>query len=336
MRSINDKKGISTIALALIVAAIVGVASVASYFIFIYDSGDPSDDSADSSDDPADSPDDQIVSSVGEYATYTVLGATTGTLFDGKLKIEIVDESSSQYQIETSYLLYSTTAGIRTAFFIDSEREWVDIDQYESPGVKTGSETMSTKWGERNVDIYTKVVDGETRMMYVGVSDGVIYGISMEVDSVLMLFMLIDTNTIEGDPGEGVGDYEIYSVSGSSGATALDGILYLIIIDQSPTEYKIQFASVIYQTVSGVRTFLFSENYSDWVDIDEHESYGVKTGTDTISTSWGTRDVDIYTQVIEGETTVTYLGRSDGVPYKITVINGGETMTFTLVGASVL
>jgi len=315
MESISDKKGISTAAIALAVVAIIGIAGVASYFVFIHDSHK---------------------SSVGEYETYSVLGATTGTVFDGKLKFEIVDESSTQYQIETSYTLYSTTDGIRTAFYIDSEREWVDIDEYESPGVKTGNELISTKWGDRNADIYTKVVDGETRTMHVGVSDGIIYRISMEVEDVILIFILIDTNTIKGNPGEGVGDYEIYSISGSVSGTDVDGIFFAIIVWQDNKEYEVDYFSIMYQTVSGVRTLLFFEYDTFVTDIDEYESHGVKTGTDTISTPWGTRNVDIYTQVIDGETTITYIGRTDGVPYKMTMTYEGSTLNYTLVGASVL
>ncbi|MCL2711730.1 MAG: hypothetical protein FWD37_00430 [Methanomassiliicoccaceae archaeon] len=312
MQLSGNKKGVNMVVLVVAVVAIVGVASVAGYLILTGEN-----------------------SSVGEYSTYVVLGNNGSSSIDGTFTIKIVDENSSQYQIQYDYAMYMTTSGKRTAFYIDSEREWEDKEDYESPGVKTGSEVISTKWGNRNADIYTKVIDGETTKVHIG-KDGILYRIEMNIDGVSLIFVLTSTNLIKGNPGDGVGDYAVYSVSGSAAGVVYDGITFMIIVNQSATQYQVQYDQAIYGTVLGVRTPLVVNSEKIWEDMDDDGTMGVKTGTETITTEWGARLVDIYTQVVDGDTTKTYVGRSDGVSYRMTITSAGSTMTFNLVGTNLL
>jgi len=313
----SNKKGISTVVLVVIIVAIVGVASVAGYLV-LKDNGNDND------------------SSVGEYVTYTVIGVGGATIYDGTFSIKIVEETDTKYKVEYSYALYGTTLGKRTAFYINSEASWEDKENYDSPGVKTGSETVSTKWGNKETEIYTKVIDGETTKAYIGKQDGIIYEIEMSTNGVDMFFVLTSTNLIKGNPGDGVGDYMVYSTSGSISGTVVDGFFFTMIVDQTATKYEVGYIYALYKTTLGVRTVFYVDSDTEWENIEDYESPGVKTGTDTLSTAWGSRNVDIYTKVIDGETTKTYVGHDDGAIYKMTMTMDGMTMTFTLVGTNLL
>ena len=315
--------------LAVVLVGVIAVACVGGFFLLNGDKNDGSNDS------------NGIELKVGDYMTYSILGVSeSGTggpiIVDGTYSAKILEITDTQIKSEFSFAIYHTVEGVRSAYNVDAVIEWENIDDNSTYGAKTGSETVSTKWGNISTDIYSKVVDGETTKTWVGKQDGIPYALSMSVEGSEAVMVLSDTNIISGGTDEGVGDYAIYTIAATSGSTTFDGIFLIAIDEQTATQYYVMSVIVLYETTSGVRTLVTVDSNSEWENIDDYESPGVKTGNDTISTSWGSRNVDIYTKVINGESSTAYIGHDDGVMYKITMSMDGVVMTFTLVGTNLL
>ena|GEM_PF-3266681 len=339
------------IILAVAIVAVIGTASVAGYLILSDDNDiDDTDDNNDTDDNDNNDIDDNNdddnndiddtddnetdESRIGEYMIYAIVGKIGFADLDGTFRIKIIDENSSQYLVETSYDVHCMWDGKRFEFKVESGQEWVDISTYGYYGTKIGSETVNTKWGIQDTDVYTEEDKEGATKAYVG-EDGVAYKLEIKMYAHYLTFILTATNLIEDAPVRGIGDYVIYSVSGTEEDATVNGTYLSRIVDQSDTQYKILDIFAIYVTESDVRYELIVDSATSWEDKDS-ESESVKTGTGTITTAWGLRNVNIYTQTEDEVIITTYVGSSDGVIYKQTISVDESILSFDLVGTNLI
>jgi len=133
--------------------------------------------------------------SVGEYAEYTVSGSSGSTTFDGTMKMTIVDETLTQYKYEIKYDVYYARNGSRTLLPIETLTEWGDKGKSDdsSYGTKLRTETLVTKWGDKNVDVYQKTEGSTKSTAYLG-DDEIPYKIVTSVNGLVLTFTLDKTN----------------------------------------------------------------------------------------------------------------------------------------------
>ena len=149
------------------------------------------------------------------------------------------------------------------------------------------------------------------------------------------VFLLLDSN--KETP---VGTFAEYDVSGSYGATTFDGTVKITIVSETSKKYKIETVYNVYETTGGVRSPMMVMTETAWENKSAAggQDFGVKQGTpETLTTAWGPKTVDKYVSAVPGEpTATTYVGQTDGVPYKMVVVVDLVTLTFTLTDTNLL
>lgn len=133
----------------------------------------------------------------GKYFVYQVSGDVGTVEIDGTLKMEIIDVDDKMITIKTTYDMYQKPLfGNRTPYMVMSETEKVDhTDDSAADGVWQRSETMSTAWGSKGVDVYLLVEDGAKTTYWIDQKNAdVAYKIVQEYQGVTLTMILSATN----------------------------------------------------------------------------------------------------------------------------------------------
>jgi hypothetical protein len=137
------------------------------------------------------------------YVEYSISGDFSGITFNGYMRMTVLDETEDQIQVKYESKLYMKVPGLqRTTLVDETETKWEDKDgDPDELGTKTGSMTISTKWGDKVVDIYLRTDGGLKFTSYVGQEDEVLYKMISEeiipnVGLVTLTFELTKTNML--------------------------------------------------------------------------------------------------------------------------------------------
>ena len=134
---------------------------------------------------------------VGTYSVYQVSGSSGSTTFDGTMRIEIIEVNGTKITAVTTYDIYKTTTGVRTPFLVSNEKMTEDVSELDDLGVFQRSETLSTNWGTKGVDVFLEVVDGETTTSYVDQKNyDIAYKYVISMNGITLTFILSATSFI--------------------------------------------------------------------------------------------------------------------------------------------
>lgn len=132
----------------------------------------------------------------GKYLVYQVSGDVGTVTIDGTMKLEIIDVDDKMITMKTTYDMYQKPLlGSRTPFMVMSETEKIDYTDDSADGVWQRSETISTAWGSKGVDVYLLVEDGAKTTYWVDQKNAdVAYKIVQESQGVKLTMTLSATN----------------------------------------------------------------------------------------------------------------------------------------------
>ena len=163
----------------------------------------------------------------------------------------------------------------------------------------------------------------DNKTLYIAV--GVIAAVAIVAVAAFVLFL------DKGEYDKYEGKYFVYDVSGNYGSTTFDGTFKIEITGVKGSTATATYTYDVYQTTSGVRTPLMVKAETETVDLSEGDDVGVWQRTETMSTKWGSKTVDVYLEVYGSDSTEAFVDKDDpNVLYKIIMIESGMTMTFTL------
>lgn len=302
----------------LTVAVIVTLVLIASYLVY----GNESDEAS---------------IGVGDRMDYLVFGNfDTGETIEGTSSWTIVEETDDQFRFEMTQSVYAVGAGgWKMAISEGTVTEWSDKTSRDDGFIACGTMDIGTFWGERTLGWYVSedgatsiLADGD--LMYAFMYEGDGYTLYMELDGCTAL-------------GEKRADREIHSivigmdVEAEGDGYALTGTEVLT-IDNGRTEiFKEATESVT--MYMGEDSGPYSVTQKSWYDPFDTDPGAVMTGTETIDTAWGERQVDVYETDLDGQKAVLYL-YDDNVPLRMDIERDGiqfefETVTLMLDGEDV-
>jgi len=175
-----------------------------------------------------------------------------------------------------------------------------------------------------------------TGLMYKGTAAVIIV---CAVASAAVMAAGIIALTGDADEHEFVGKYAVYSASGAINGTlrieitdadeAADRIMYLL-------SWKISVGWITYSSSEVIETQFTDDPLSGGYLGD----LGDPVRTETLSTVKGQKDVDVYlmedVELMDQTADVTvYIGKSDGIVYRITANAGGGEISFNLLETNV-
>ena len=164
----------------------------------------------------------------------------------------------------------------------------------------------------------------DNKMTYIAV--GVIAAVA--VVAIVALVLLSDN---EGEYDKYEGKYFIFDASGNSGPTTFDGTIKMEITEVKGSIATIVWTYDIYQTTSGVRTPYDLSASTKTSDLSKGGDAGVWQRSETLSTKWGPKTVDVYLEASGGNSNEAYVDKDDrNILYKMVMTSGGNTITVTL------
>ena len=177
MKLSKDMKGVTTLAIVLIVvvAAVASAAIVG--FVLLKDDNN----------------------NTGDYYKYDISGRTSGLDIGGTCTMKIVGHSGSMDKWEYTYDMYLVNPnGTKTSIPMEKMYMWAERGDFTSGSTKTGTDTITTAYGVKNVDVYFSNLGGMDTSIYMG-QDGIPYKMvsSISNPSLTMNMDLVDTNKIE-------------------------------------------------------------------------------------------------------------------------------------------
>jgi len=144
--------------------------------------------------------------------------------------------------------------------------------------------------------------------------------------------------TKEGEYDWHLGKYDVFQVSGSSGATVFDGTFKMenTAVKGSMITVTVTY-DIHYRVGAGPRTPFLVMTETDTINAKEMIDTWVFQSTGTLATNWGNKAVDIYIESKDGTTVKMWVDRDNKfVCYKMEVIIDGFTLTFTLSASNYL
>ncbi len=294
---------------AIIVGVVVVIIAVAAVAVFALNNNNGDKDKT-------------PVLGVGDSMTFYVFGTlgNDGTLIDGTTTMKVLDETDTQYKIETEQSVYAVgTDGEKTELYVGKNTDWEDKDD-DDDMVAKGTLTVDTFWGEKKLSYYESS-DGTTHAL----TDGdIVYAIMIknisDESNITMYMELTECTAIKDKKADREiheaefvlkGDYEQEgSVFVLTMTCDMDNKKSEIFIKQDLSlemalkdqpESSVKLSS---QTSWGNP---FGEDASEWVNI----------GTEEINTEWGTKMTDVYGAVVDGNIYNQYLYKGVLVRYDI-------------------
>lgn len=275
---------------------------------------------------------------VGDSLTYIVFGTygDEGELLDGTTTYKVLDETETQYkyQIEMSVNVVDAN-GKQTPLYIGSKTEWSDKTSDDSDNlIPKGTTTVSTFWGEKTLTCYESK-DGKTHAL----ADGDIpYAYMHEEDDQTMYLELSECTAIKDKKVDRVvhkAEIDMEMKMKIEGYTMIGTLTYGI--DNKKTEIFSRITTNFEVAIQELPDYNPSSNsttaWTDPFDSDSDDTGMVKTGTDRISTKWGTKETDVYKKVEDGETLVMYSYKN--IPVRMTIEEDSLSMTFNAVSIKV-
>ncbi|MDR2866463.1 MAG: hypothetical protein LBV13_03555 [Methanomassiliicoccaceae archaeon] len=136
-----------------------------------------------------------------DYAEYTIGGSTTtGYTVEGSMKMELLDETSTQYKMRVTTEIYLIGGGTTVTIQNDQVTRWEDKDPNDTYGTYQKTDTIGTNWGLKTVEIYRETNSDGYVDAYVSPSDGVLYKMVyvtvISGQTLTMTFTLTDTNLL--------------------------------------------------------------------------------------------------------------------------------------------
>lgn len=126
------------------------------------------------------------------------------------------------------------------------------------------------------------------------------------------------------------GDFIEYNITGTASILSLAGTARLDITNVTSTGYD---AVITITGIPGSGTSNEHYNFSD--DSAVPSDYGVKQGTEKISTPWGLKTVDKYVEINGTTTKTTYVGSEIQLPYRVDQVGDGFTLSMVLTGTNI-
>lgn len=117
-----------------------------------------------------------------DYMTYDISGTVAGGSIEGTMKITILSETETQYEAKMAFDMEITVNGITTPLK-HSMNQWFDKNEDDqiAMGEPLRQEELDTKYGKKNVNVYSESVSGMTMTAYIGQEDSVIYKLDMNM-----------------------------------------------------------------------------------------------------------------------------------------------------------
>lgn len=301
--------------IAGVVVVIVAVAAVAAYVLINNDKNDTH------------------TFGVGDSQTFIVFGniGDDGTLIDGTMTYKLLDETETQYKLEMEQSIYTVdTDGKRAAMNVGTSTEWEDKTSDDENLVSKGTLTVNTFWGKKTLSYYESK-DGESKVL----SDGdIVYAMMFENDDVTMYMELTDCSAIKSKKV----DRDVHEATiVMNGNLATSGVSVAInmtfAMDNKKTEIFTKMTTSMGADLNNNGNFSEISSGTSWNDPFDSDTTGmVKTGTERISTEWGTKETDVYKKVENGETRTMYSYKD--VPVRM--IFEEEAGTITLDATSII
>ncbi len=297
-------------AIVLGIVVVVVVAAAAAYFVI--NNGDDKDKTP--------------TMGVGDSMTFLVFGTyeDSDNLIDGTMTFKLVDENDTQYKFETETAMYDVdSTGKRTPTYIGKDAEWEDKDSDDDDFVDNGKLTVSTFWGEKTLQ-YAKSEDGNSHILYNG---DIIYAMMVEYDDSTLYYELTDCSLIK----EKKVNRDVHDVSISMDArTEYNGITFIgnltYGLDNTETEVfkKMKMDYSLY--AENDPSISYTKSTKGWYGPFNNEGGMVKVGTESINTTWGYKETDVYKKSESGNTSSLYSYKD--VPVRMVFEQNGIVMTF--------
>ena len=264
---------------------------------------------------------------VGHEFEYKVVGNYEDKTLGGTQKVTILSEDDTKYEVKTVRNIYAETSlGSRTILYDDSNTEWKIKDDITKPGTFSKDSKMNTYWGEKDVKVYTKTESSAKTTSYVAY-EAISFETTVEDGDNLFIYMLKDSDFMKKDKVDSPKTFKLSMVVTGSGTVL--GINYNITgnmssetVDQTGTANKTRVITKMYM---GAIT-ISDEDKTSWSLKGESKEndYGTKTGTSTITTTWGSLETDVYSKTDGDQTSTTYVYK-DVLPIKVIISQQGET-----------
>ena len=243
---------------------------------------------------------------VGDSMTFEVFGTygDDGTLIDGTMTIKVLEETDTQYRCEVERSIYTVaTDGTKTALTVGKETDWEDKEDDDL--VYKGTLTVDTFWGEKKLSCYESE-DGTQHALKDG---NIIYAAMIEDDEKTLCMELTDCTAIKDKKA----DREVHEATIVMAGDAVTGgyeftMTMTYTMDNKETEI---FKRTVLKADLALKDYPEASqeimNGTSWSNPFAEEKNGmVKTGTERISTAWGTKETDVYKKVADEESTTMY------------------------------
>ena len=271
---------------------------------------------------------------VGHEFEYRVVGNYEDKLLGGTQKVTILTEDDTRYEVRTVRNIYSETElGTRTTLYDDTNTEWKIKDDITKPGKFVKDSKMNTYWGEKDTKVYTKTESTVTTTWNVAYG-AISFETTVEDGDNLFIYMLKNSDYMKKSKVDEPRDMKLsLAITGTYSSSLVSGNITGNMSSErldatgtaSMSKNTMKMTMETMTIVDKTETKWSLREASDSGSGDSE--YGTKTGTATVSTTWGSLETDVYSKSDAEGTTTTYVYR-DVLPIKI--VQSGTTATYTM------